>query len=1638
MLIFFNTERRIDLANNNSIYIVPILSTKAGTMIQAQLNQIKNLSISIDTLSLSPTAIRTLSQQLNKMMTDSLSYKQISYASKGVSQQQTSPFTTVSYKLKKDSIKTNQIDFPIKETTQKGSNSIIENIPSSTAALKQSIGETKKALTLVDSLKKSFLTTITDSLSDMAFSLAINGFTQLIPSLYKTKEELINIADESKIHYEESKAQLNDLNAQLNTNIVSLESIQGKGILSYTDQEEIKKIQEANNELKKQIILKEELLKKDREKAAKDAYDAALKGNDYFYSEKDRENFAGKIKFDGANAENGEMNIDQASSDNAGLSSLMASYDVLQTKLGTLKEGTKEWLDTNNKVENITTIVTGRLEEMSGLLSAIKPEYENILNKQKNHEFLSDSDINIKNKYEDLNSSYDDILKSMFPEQWNSAQFDNIFNNSDIELTKERLLSMQKAGTLDNLDLSQYTNLVNAIQDANFSFGEGEDAIISFKNQLALMADMEGYDPYAFADKTAVEETINRYDELSDTLTSLADLQEALGDSFTLSAEEARHFAEIFPEILSMGEITGDGLLQLNEDQANAFIAGKQEMENKDTQQRIQELENAKNTLVGLKIKAETELEIAQQVANGEMTMEEGATLATSEVRKNLTQYLIDLGMGEATAQKAVAEVNAGNISEFGNVVAGVSEKNNENLVNSADASAIGIKDNAENMSSSLDGIGHTAANVAGQIANLSAGQVTYTGKAAIIGGAAGTGKFKSSAYLGHFKGNDPTQITAQYKSPEEWVSKLEIDISKYTSAISSIDAQINLLKSANTGKLSNFSSGKYTPAKTGSTGSSSNGYTPPKEEKQYSKTFDWITNSISRLENKIKQLGNTVSNVYKTWSDRNSALNQEITNLVDELQLQSSVYGAYMDQANSIGLSDHYKSLVQDGSLTIETINDEALAKQIEEYQKYYESAQQAFEKIQNLEKDLSDAFSTKFENITKEYDDQLSTIEFKTLQLNKYMEMSKNQGFTTSAKFYSYLVDQTLENISFLEKEKAALQNAVNEAIENKTMEIGSEKWYELTQKILDVENAITDANASLVDFGNSMREIEWDLFDHLQDTISQVTTESDFLLGLLENKKLVSNTGDLTNNGNAAMGLHGVNYNTYMQQSDEYAKKIKDLDQQFQNDSLNSEYLKRRQELVELQQKSIQNAEDEKQAMVDLAKQGYETMLNSLKELIDQRKEWLQTEKDLYNYQKEIAQRTNEISQIEKQLGAYGNDNSEESKKTVQELKDQLQQAKDNLQDTEYDRYISDQEVLLDKLYEEAELWLNERFDNIDQWFGELIDQVNANSDLIGSTLTDTANNLGYTLSGAMQTIFGLNTDKMIGSSNSIQNTIVKYGDQFGSHLTTLQTAINSIKINIQAMIDKANIEAEKAKQEAEKKAQETNRPASNSGTHNNNGSNSNAGNSGTNAGSNNSTASLKSIFVSKKDSYPKNQLNRYTSIVDALKYYDFDSSFARCEEYYRKLGGGGTYIGSYAQNTWMLSKFRGIMGYSKGGIVGELQSIAQGNGDDMITINTLKRGEGIIPLALMPSMQSLVNGLPTLNKAMEQIQGNGYTSSKELNHLYLDNLSVTLPNVTNYKEFRNAILNDNNLMNVIKSEIGTELGFGTKLHKNRYKS
>lgn len=80
-------------------------------------------------------------------------------------------------------------------------------------------------------------------------------------------------------------------------------------------------------------------------------------------------------------------------------------------------------------------------------------------------------------------------------------------------------------------------------------------------------------------------------------------------------------------------------------------------------------------------------------------------------------------------------------------------------------------------------------------------------------------------------------------------------------------------------------------------------------------------------------------------------------------------------------------------------------------------------------------------------------------------------------------------------------------------------------MQQQINDVNEAIQDANTNILESGNSIREIKWDIFDTIQERISSITTEADFLIELMLSKDLFDDKGQIAEHGMSTMGLHSI---------------------------------------------------------------------------------------------------------------------------------------------------------------------------------------------------------------------------------------------------------------------------------------------------------------------------------------------------------------------------------------------------------------------------------------------------------------------------------------------------------------------------------
>lgn len=577
------------------------------------------------------------------------------------------------------------------------------------------------------------------------------------------------------------------------------------------------------------------------------------------------------------------------------------------------------------------------------------------------------------------------------------------------------------------------------------------------------------------------------------------------------------------------------------------------------------------------------------------------------------------------------------------------------------------------------------------------------------------------------------------------------------------------------------------------------------KASDDFEEIFDWVEIALNRIIEAINRIEIKAKSVYKTLATRNSALSDEITMLTSQIDLQNQAYSQYMKQAEAVGLSAEWQEKVKNGSIEFSTITDEDLSDKIKDFQKYYEAAIKAKDAVEELHEQIADLYLDKFNNISNDFENQLSLIEHMTQTYEEGLNQLEEAGMLGATAYYKYLIEAENKSIKIMQDELTALEKSLAEAMASGEIEMYSDAWYEMMQNINDVRENIDEATTSILKYAKAMRELEWDYFDFAEDRISQITEETDFLIELLSNRKLFDDNGKMTDAGTATMGLHGENYNVYMAQADDYAKEIEKINAEIANDPTNTDLIKRREELVKLQQDSILNAEKEKQAIVDLISDGYDKQLDSLKKIIDAYTDSLDSAKDLYDYQKKVKQQTAEIASIQKQLAAYANDTSEETKAKVQKLQVDLSDAMEELEETQYERYISDQKKLLNDLYNEYESVLNLRLDNVDALLSECISTINAESGNISDTLSKEAANVGYTISEANKAIWAND-----GEANSV---VALYGENFKGQLTSINASINGIKAYTDTLLAKANAEAaakKAAEEAAQKKAEEASKP------------------------------------------------------------------------------------------------------------------------------------------------------------------------------------------------------------------------------------
>ena len=807
----------------------------------------------------------------------------------------------------------------------------------------------------------------------------------------------------------------------------------------------------------------------------------------------------------------------------------------------------------------------------------------------------------------------------------------------------------------------------------------------------------------------------------------------------------------------------------------------------------------------------------------------------------------------------------------------------------------------------------------------------------------------------------------------------------------------------------------------------------------------EWITKSreaevaVDELREKLAELNaQKFDNLKKQFDEALSDIEHKANMLEENLDANKYLGSVKKISDNSIvdsqikNETDNYNKLKKEYNdlkakreeLTAKNENDlknGLISKDSEKWKEWEKELQDIELKEEQSLNKLRDLQKQKFENIKSSFETQISDIQKSANFINESLNQVQQRGFLASKQFYKDLMANEQSQMKLLEKERNQLIAQTNAAVKAGRLKVGSEEWIAQQNAIDEISLSLEQANTQLIEYANNIRDIDWQVFDMIRDEVNDTISESEFLIDLLSNKDLFEDNGQFTKQGMATLGSRSVNYNLQMAQADAYRDEMLKIQEELNKaeNKGNKTLIDRKKELLKLQQDSIKNAEQEKEAIKSLVKEGIEKELESLKKLIDKQTELLDKEKSQYDYQKRIKDQTKEISSIEKQLTALSGDDSEAARSKRQKLEAQLKEAKDTLQETTYDQYVSDQKDMLDDLYDQYDEVLNKRLDNVDALIADMIKTTNENASSIRATLEEKSTKVGYKITNDLTNIWA--------EGGKAKDVVKTYSDDLGTKVsssvgtaaTTIGNYINGLKTKVESEF--SFIRSEYAKDDNKRKQQaeaianaiaKVVKPTTDSKTDD----------SKKDEQKPNKQEPAKSSGNKVVDTVTNGKYKATLTLVDTSKKYKEESTFEKDKKKYSnsfKKAAIGVHKVHKDDDYWT-QEFgsEAIIRPSDGAILTPLKS-----GDSVLSKTAT---DNLWKAANDPSKFIRDNIMGGLLSSIDSSANSNYVQN-------IDNITFNMPNVKNYEQLISQMQSDKNFEKLILSMSVDRLAGGSSLGK-----
>lgn len=1130
--------------------------------------------------------------------------------------------------------------------------------------------------------------------------IAIPGLMMLYDKLHKTQQELYTDAENLRDKYITSQEEIKKLEEEHVANLERIEELGSKGYnsLNIAEQEELNTLRLTNAELELQIAKRKELNNITDDKVNK-GYQKAFNANSF-------QALSGKTigaQINSLRESNSDLlnryadyqsgigvgNISVAEIKEA--ESILGRIDELQHNITTnsvdyathVAELIETYNDLNSKLEKGEELSSAEKQ----LLLDTKTELLNLSN---------DLEDNYINKYigtddfkESLIDLRDQIDATVLPLEFFKSKIDGILSDS----AKERLDSLIQSGevTADVIDTlaQRFPELAHVIDLCGFS----TEKLAEYFN--SLQSSSEG----AAAILDPWQQTLNTFDAVSNSMEKFSDIQAAVANGFIVSAEKAREFAEIYPEILAAATTTADGQIQLNEEVVTNFLKGKQAELDADIDVQISKLQGEKAVLEAKKAGAEAQLELANAVAEGEGDISQKLAQYRLELQNKLVEQFIKLGADEVTANKLAAEAMAQNEQEFDKVATEVFKNMATNADTAAYNSAQSIYENAVQAVNSLVSIGQqayqTAVAVAGATeglsnavpqANLSQlrrgqGAAIQVGKTTVSGGGKRLGIGAFNRATSNFQGQDASFVQRSVDF-DSFTNDLNLQIADFTAKIAQIDSQIALLESLKKRVGDNFGGAGAGSGSGGSGGKGGSGSEKAaKQVEEYIVSIDAYREALKRLA----EAENNVANIQKKFDDSISfneriELQRQLVDAYKEEQealhnlnnQRDMTISASVDALRELGFvvqynadmnelwienMDHVNELVAESAGEYETLDEatNALRKDTEEMIKTVEDLNK---ENQEASKQWWEDYNNIYEAFNKILDEAKAAVD----DIQGYYDTLKDAAQEYAETGYinvdtlQKICEAGLENLAYLQDENGQLvinEESIQKVIAARTEQMAIETALNYVQQI---RKALTEGNTEalnkLIFATESATTSTWEL------VYAQLES-----LGLSEDqynaaRQRIDNLRSLSDLALTSIGKMGESLKDTLQDT---SKALDDI-------------LKYVEAMIK---QEVQNQID-----------ALEKQISDYRQIVDAQKKSLELEREKNKYTKSVEDKTKRIAELQQEIAMLDLDNSREAQTKKIQLQEELAAANEELAEEQADKAYDSVNDMLDDMADSYE--------------------------------------------------------------------------------------------------------------------------------------------------------------------------------------------------------------------------------------------------------------------------------------------------------------------------------------------------------------